>query len=440
MKKKIFWSVFVPYLLLLISVSCIFFHYRNSYALILTKTSLRQSFQVFYNDAIYQIENYENYENRIKKMVSSYKTGTIFYPWLIRNNGEEVAVPEYKQEQDPHETASNSSVFLSYIRSNQPSGSVFRDNGYTYKFAEYKALGQTDLIIVMVADIPKGDMPATESALIITALAFFAAIGVGGALMIANSIANPIVTIIGYAASLFNGAAPEQPSFKDSDMNGLVYFLSGINSKKTVYVDEDRNSITHLHGSVMLEKELFESIDSKEQFAVCEVAINYFIAFMNRYGEHAADQLIRLTAACIESSCEKFGYSDKSVYHVDQNRFVFIAPPDKAVEIVKDLIKSFDSHASLLFDRSDIEKGYVLSKDHNGDLGSFPLACLICGIATNRFIQLIHPLQISHITNEILVYLSKRDYSCYMADRRKEDRTPYSAKQKNASSDEAAAN
>ncbi|MCQ2736788.1 MAG: hypothetical protein MJ234_06265, partial [bacterium] len=72
MKKKIFWSVFVPYLLLLIAVSCIFFHYRNSYALILTKTSLRQSFQVFYNDAIYQIENYENYENRIKKMVSSY--------------------------------------------------------------------------------------------------------------------------------------------------------------------------------------------------------------------------------------------------------------------------------------------------------------------------------------------------------------------------------
>lgn len=429
MKKKIFWAVFAPYIILLLCLFASFFYLKNSFALGLTKAALRESFSVFYSESIYQIENYENYENRIKKLVASYKTGLMFYPWLIRSNGEEVAVPDYKAENDPGELRSNTSLFRSYIISNQPSGTIFRDSGSTYKYVEYKALGQTDLIVAMVADVPKSSMPAAEVALSSITFMILLILGVFTAWLVSNNLAAPFGKLIAYAAMLFNESGPEEPpEFKDGDINGLAFFLKGIDSRKVVYVDQDRNPITHMHGSAMLEKELFAAIDSKEQFAVCEIAVNYFVAFMNRYGEYAADELIRFTGAIIESMCEKHGFQDKIVYHIDQNRFVFVAPPEKAIAIVKDMINSFDSHVDLMFDPSDREKGYVLSKDQNGDIGSFPLACLIVAIATNRSIPLIHPLQIAHITNEILVYLSRRDYSCYMADRRKTDRTPYAAR------------
>ena len=96
----------------------------------------------------------------------------------------------------------------------------------------------------------------------------------------------------------------------------------------------------------------------------------------------------------------------------------------------------FDKNIKMFYDQSDFDKGCIVSKDSDGKIGTLPITCLISGIATNKYIPLIHPLQISYITNEILIYLSSRDYSCYLTDRRTVDRTPYTKSAQTETSEE----
>ncbi len=428
MKKKIFFAVFIPYFLLLIVIFGVYFGYRSSYSLSVTETTLRDAFNTIKEEAVYIIQNFENYENRLKKKVSNYEIGTFFYAWLLRTNGEEIAVSSNKSQNDPDELQTNRDLFINKIKSNQPYGYYSDKSDKNYKFVIYSSLDPTDLVIACVADIPKSSVPQAEGLDIKFIFLFLTllALGLFASLWFSQYIANPWTKLTAYAAMVFNESAPpESPVFKDSELDGMVFFLDGIDSKKIVYVDEDRNNITHLHGMSFLEKELFEKIEKKDEFAVCEIAINFLIAYQNRYGNRKADDLIRFSAMCIESACDEFGVQGQPVYHVDKGRFVIVTTPAKSVDIIKQAIKMFDKNIKMFYDQSDFDKGCIVSKDSEGKIGTFPITCLISGIATNKYIPLIHPLQISYITNEILIYLSSRDYSCYLTDRRTVDRTPY---------------
>ena len=428
MKKKIFFAVFIPYFILLIVFFGIYFNYRSNYALSLAESILTDSFNKILEDARYIVEHSENYESKLSRKVSHYEVGTYFYAWLLRTNGEEVAVSLVKSNSDPDELQANKDLFLNKIKSNQPTGYYSDKSDNNYKFISYSVLADTDLIIACVADIPKSALPQAEGLDFNTIFLFVGLLllGIVASMWFSKFISNPWTKLMAYAAMVFNESAPpESPVFKDSELDGMVFFLDGIDSKKIEYVDEDRNNITHLHGMSLLEKDIFKQIDKKEEFAVCEIAMNFFVAYQSRYGNQKADDLIRFAALCIESACDEFGIQGQPVYHIDKSRFVIISIPDKIVDIVKHAVKMFDKNIKMFYDEADASKGCIVSKDSEGKIGTFPLTCLIAGIATNRYIPLIHPLQISYITNEILIYLSGRDYSCYMTDRRRTDRTPY---------------
>lgn len=429
MQKKLFFAIIIPYVLLLIAILGLFLSFQSSYALKLTETTLDNAFNAFISDQLFTIENYENYESKIKKDVEDYKAGRIFYAWLLRSDGEELAVSSYQEQNFPEELEANAHLFIAHIRANQPVGKISGETDSTYKLVRYSALGQTDLVIAIVADIPKDSLPKAEGLAAISIIfILFLAIGLIAAALTSNSLSLSWRKTTAYAAMLFNDSAPEEPpKFKDSETNALIFFIKGIASKKTVYIDEDRNPITHMHGAARLETELYKAIDGKNQFAVCEISLNYLTAYANKYGAGNANRLIRLAGAIIESAAEEFGWAGQQVYHIDQKRFVIITSPDKAKAMSQSIILSFDQHVKLMYDETDINKGFVVSKDQNGDINSFPIATLTIAIATNQYIPLIHPLQIAHITNEILTYLSQRDYSCYMTDRRRIDRSPYSS-------------
>lgn len=428
MKKKIFFAVFIPYFVLLLLFFGLYLNYRSNYSLNLTEVTLKDAFNILKSDSVDIVERYENYENRLKKKVINYEFGNFFYAWLLRSSGEEVAVSAIKAQNDPDELQTNRDLFINKIKSNQPSGYYYEKSSTNYKFVIYSALGQTDLVIACVADIPKSSVPQAGglSISVLVLFVFLTVLGAFASMWISKYIADPWGKLMAYAAMVFNESAPpDSPEFKDSELDGMVFFLDGIDSKKIVYVDEDRNNITHLHGMSFLEKDLFANIEKKNEFAVCEVAVNFFVAYQNRYGNKKADNLIRFAAMCIESACDEFGIQGQPVYHVDKSRFVFVTTPDKSLDIIKHAIKIFDKNVKIFYDEADVEKGCIVSKDSDGKIGTFPLTCLIAGIATNRYIPLIHPHQIAYITDEILIYLSRRDYSCYMTDRRKEDRTPF---------------
>ncbi len=431
MRKKLFLSVFLPYLLLLLSFSVLIACGRDSYAMFFTKITVNNAFSILKSDTESTVQNYEDYEKRIKKQISEYRFGTFFYGWLVKTDGTELAVSDYKRQIDDFSLEDNRTLFLNYIKSNQPASSMQVKTDRYVKFIEYSAVPNTDLVIAVVADIPKDVIFSYNTTIwFIISVTILLLSGILFALYSANSITLPLRNLVTYGALLFNGSETPRPVLKDRHLEGLAFFMEGLSKKTTVYVDEDRDPVTHMHATFGLETRLFEEIDNKKPFAVCEVSINYFQPYLNRYGRKKTNALLRFTAAIVQSAVEEWGNETDISAHVDKNRFVIVTTPKKAADICTEIIKNFDKHINHFYDDNDVEKGFVLSKNQAGDIGSYPLAKVLIGVSTNVNIPLIHPLQIAHITSEIINYLGIRSESAYLIDRRVIDRTPYSSKPK----------
>ena len=429
MRRNLFLSLFLPYFILLLFFSFLLAISHEKYATFFTKFTVNNAFVLLKNDCEDDTASYEDYESRISKKLSNYRFGTLFYAWLLKTDGTELTVSSFKDSTDELTLAENRERFIPYMRTNQPAGNLQLKSDRFIKFLQYSVIPNTDLIVAVVADVPKNVFFTTNAVIwFIVLLVIFTLFGVIYSMVVANSISLPLKNLMTYGAMLFHGADVVKPLFKDKVFDGLAYFMDGISKKTVVYVDEDRDPVSHMHVNLELENRLFEEIDNKKAFAVCEISISHFHAYLSRYGKKKTNSLIRFTAALVQNSVEEWGNDTDICAHVDRHRFVVVTNPRKAKDISEEIIKHFDNQIEFFYDESDVEKGFILSKNREGDIQSFPLAKILIGIATNISIPLIHPLQIAHITDEIITFLNRNERSAYMSDRRSFDRTPYSEK------------
>lgn len=427
MRKKLFLLLFLPYFLLLSLFSFLLALSHEKYATFFTKFTVNNAFNLLKNDCENDTANYEDYETKIAERLVDYRFGTLFYAWLVKTDGTELAVSSFKDKTDELALLENTEIFLPYMRTNQPAGKLQLKSDRFVKFLQYSVIPNTDLIVAVVADVPKNAFFTTNALIwFIILFVIFTLIGIIYSLAVANGISFPLRNLMTYGAMLFNGSDAVKPVFKEKVFDGLAYFMDGISKKTVVYVDEDRDPVSHMHVTFELEDRLFKEIDEKRPFAVCEVSISYFHAYLSRYGKKKTNSLIRFVATLVQNAVEEWGNDTDICAHVDKHRFVVVTNPRKAKDIAEEIIKHFDNQINFFYDESDVEKGFILSKNQDGDIQSFPLAKIIIGIATNISIPLIHPLQIAHITDEIITFLGvKADKSAYMSDRRTIDRTPY---------------
>lgn len=184
----------------------------------------------------------------------------------------------------------------------------------------------------------------------------------------------------------------------------------------------DRNPLTGFAGTSELQKILFKKIDSKEKFAVGLVDPNNLTAFNHKYGFEKGDSVIRQVAAIITNKIKEFGNENDFISHIGGDQFVFVTSIDKAEKISQEIIKTFDEQIPDYYDEDDRKKGFILSKDHHGNIRKFDPMTISISVATNEKIDLIHPLQIGKIVIELRNYIKKQKQSGYLIDRRLKDR------------------
>jgi len=189
----------------------------------------------------------------------------------------------------------------------------------------------------------------------------------------------------------------------------------------------DMNSITNLPGNFTVQKKLFDIIDSGRKFAVTMVDIDNFNVYNQRYGFPKGDSIIRMTATIVTNTVKEFGNKEDFVAHLGGDDIVFLTTPDKVDKICEEIISSFDKQIILYYTEEDRQKGGFAWRDKEGTIKKFPLMSLSVAVSTNEKRQIIHPLQISQIFSELLVYLKKRPGSKYFKDRRIRDRKPLSS-------------
>jgi len=134
-----------------------------------------------------------------------------------------------------------------------------------------------------------------------------------------------------------------------------------------------------------------------------------------------------MTSTLVTNIVKEFGNKEDFVGHLGGDDFIFITSPDKVDKICEEIIASFDKQILLYYTEEDIQKSGFAWRDKEGTIKKFPLMTLSIAVSTNEKRQIIHPLQISQIFSELLIYLKKRPGSKYFRDRRVRDRKPLSS-------------
>lgn len=142
----------------------------------------------------------------------------------------------------------------------------------------------------------------------------------------------------------------------------------------------DCNPLTGLPGNIVIDKMLEHLIGSDDPFSIIYFDLDNFKAYNDAYGFTNGDKMIKNVAEILTELCGP----DDFCGHIGGDDFVVITKGDRTESFCKSAFEKFSQISLNLYNGSDRERGYIISKNRNGVTENFPLATLSAAAITNR--------------------------------------------------------
>ena len=182
--------------------------------------------------------------------------------------------------------------------------------------------------------------------------------------------------------------------------------------------DLDANPLTRLPGNVSIINELRIRITKNELFAVCYVDLDKFKAFNDKYGFEKGDEVIKNTARILISSVQEKGTPQDFIGHIGGDDFVVVTVPEKVDDLCKKIIADFSAMVPGLYNKEDLEKGYIIGKDRKKKVRRIPLLSVSIGVVTNEKRKINHVGEVGELGAELKEYAKSLPGSNYVKERR----------------------
>lgn len=178
------------------------------------------------------------------------------------------------------------------------------------------------------------------------------------------------------------------------------------------------NPLTGLPGNITIDNEVQRRIDQEEPFSFLYVDIDNFKAFNDYYSFQKGDEAIRITASILTSTVSLEGSHGDFVGHVGGDDFVLVLNPDTAEAVIAEIIHEFDHKIPKLYHNVDRDRGYIESKDRQGNVKQFGVMSITVAVVRNHDKQFAHIGELSQAAAELKSYGKKESGSVVVRDRR----------------------
>ena len=149
---------------------------------------------------------------------------------------------------------------------------------------------------------------------------------------------------------------------------------------------KELNPLTALPGNVIINRVMQGAMETEKEAFVIYADLDNFKVYNDIYGFDKGDRIIKLTADIIgEVKDRHFPYTT-FVGHIGGDDFIIVANGSKQQlqEFCNDIIKTFDKEVQVFFKPEDIENGYIVGVDRNGNQRNFTLTSItLAGIFGN---------------------------------------------------------
>ncbi len=180
----------------------------------------------------------------------------------------------------------------------------------------------------------------------------------------------------------------------------------------------DANPLTHLPGSIAIQKVLTEKLMEETPLAFCQLDLSHFKAFNDRYGYARGNEVIQGTAKIAGDVVKTQGDDGAFVGHIGGDDFVIITSPKRYEKICQSIIDSFDRMVPSYYDPSDRQRGYIQGETRQGQKITFPITTLSIAVVTNQHRRLQNHVQVGEIAAELKNYAKSFSKSIFVVDRR----------------------
>lgn len=221
---------------------------------------------------------------------------------------------------------------------------------------------------------------------------------------------------------------------EDDKLEGLElgaddYIIKPFNSRELVSrvrntlkrIDRNRwgNPLTGLRGNIEIQSEINQRIAKNKLFAVIYGDLDNFKAYNDVYGFASGDRAIKLTADVLIDAATSFGNAGDFIGHIGGDDFVIVTTPDKVDAICENIIKTFDIKIKELYCKEDVDRGYIVTSNRQGQIMKFPLVSISLSVVTNEERELISHVQVAEIAAELKKKAKAMPGSVYVKDRRR---------------------
>lgn len=181
------------------------------------------------------------------------------------------------------------------------------------------------------------------------------------------------------------------------------------------------NPLTGLPGNARIEQELASRLEEGLPMGVIYADLDCFKAFNDRYGFQRGDQAIKLLTEILTSTVSRLGGPDDFVGHIGGDDFVVITSPERAEDIARAVIATFDAEVGRLYDMEDRQRGYITTCDRRGRVVRMPLLTVSLAVIDTGQRRFTSVLELAEAAAELKAYAKGMKGSAFVRERR---RTP----------------
>ncbi|MFB0919737.1 MAG: bifunctional diguanylate cyclase/phosphodiesterase [Oscillospiraceae bacterium] len=170
---------------------------------------------------------------------------------------------------------------------------------------------------------------------------------------------------------------------KDGKYFGIVTVKDLLDEALQIGVNNARhlNPLSGLPGNVTIEKELEHCINSDEEYTILYFDLNNFKAYNDVYGFENGDRIIKCMTQILKDNIK-----DGFIGHIGGDDFMAIVPGNDAEAVCRRMIDEFDKSVLDFYNKNDLDKGYITTKNRHGIEEDFPiLSVSIAGVSSRRY-------------------------------------------------------
>jgi len=210
---------------------------------------------------------------------------------------------------------------------------------------------------------------------------------------------------------------------RDDELGNLsraIYDMaSKIRQLEEMYLDA--SPLTRLPGGIAIQNVLKKRIEGNQPMAFCFIDMDHFKAYNDYYGYARGSDLILATSKLLERAVKLHGSTDCFLGHIGGDDFAIITTPYVVKGLCSYITKEFDAMAQQMYDEEDRKRGYIRSKNRQGEEMDFPIITISIAVVTNQLRKLSGPVEVGEIAAELKEYAKSIKGSVYVVDKRRED-------------------